>query len=70
MNRQEVMAAVQQNGEALEYALAFQNDIAVVMEAVQQNGMALKFASDDLKRDKEVVMAAVKQMDIHSCIFL
>lgn len=31
------------------------------MTAVKQNGEALIFASDELKNDKEVVMAAVKQ---------
>ena len=31
------------------------------MEAVKQNGCALQYASDDLQRDKDFVMAAVKQ---------
>jgi len=30
-----------------------------VMAAVAQNGLALGFASDRLKKDKEVVMAAL-----------
>jgi hypothetical protein len=31
------------------------------MEAVKQNGWALEYASEELKRDREVVMEAVKQ---------
>ena len=31
------------------------------MAAVKQDGNAIKFASDDLKKDREMVMAAVKQ---------
>ena len=31
------------------------------MAAVNQDGNALNFASDDLKKDREIVMAAVKK---------
>merc|ERR1719265_489024 len=31
------------------------------MAAVQQSGMALRFTAEEMKRDKEVVMAAVQQ---------
>jgi hypothetical protein len=55
------MAAVTQDGRALEFAPAFQNDREVVMAAVKEIGTALLYASDDLKNDKDVVMAAVTQ---------
>tara|TARA_B110000008_G_scaffold229087_1_gene231401 strand:- start:458 stop:616 length:159 start_codon:yes stop_codon:yes gene_type:complete len=51
------MAAVEQYGQALQYAsAALKNDKEVVMAAVQKYGQALKFASDALKNDKDVVM--------------
>ena len=33
------------------------------MAAVKQNGMALKFASEILKNDNDIAMAAIKQDD-------
>ena len=35
------------------------NNRAVVLEAVKQNGMALEYASERLRRDREVAMARV-----------
>ena len=35
----------------------------VVMEGVRQNGWALQFASVELKRDREVVIEAVRQAE-------
>merc|ERR1712151_23984 len=44
------MAAVQQDGLALEHAWQeMKNDAAIVMAAVQQDGRALKFASKELQ---------------------
>ena len=61
-NREVVMAAVQQNGFALEYASAeMQNDREIVMAAVQQTVYALYYASDKMKNNRDVVMAAVEQ---------
>ena len=61
-NKDVVMAAVEQNGYALEVASQkLQGDKEVVMAAVKQNGNALTFASLTLQNDKEVVMAAVEQ---------
>jgi CxxC motif-containing protein len=56
-----VMAAVHENGEALQHASdELKADKEVVMAAVKNSGDALYYASDELKADKEVVMAAVK----------
>ena len=69
--RNKVMAAVQQDGYALEYASDdLKNDKDVVMAAVQQNGFALHYASDALNNDREVVMAAVQENGlslVHAC---
>ena len=57
-----VLAAVQQNGDALRYASKdLRADREVVLTAVRQNGLALEFANDDLRADREVVLAAVQQ---------
>ena len=57
-----VLAAVQQNGLALECASeALRADKEVVLAAVQQDGGALQFASETMCADKEVVVAAVQQ---------
>jgi hypothetical protein len=61
-DKEVVLAAVSQNGRALEYAHAnLQNDKEVVLAAVRQNGRALQYAHADLKKDKEVVLAAVRK---------
>ncbi|MBA3721276.1 MAG: DUF4116 domain-containing protein [Parachlamydiaceae bacterium] len=55
-----VMAAVTQNGCALQFAhddLRKERD--VVMAAVTQHGCALQFAHDDLRKDREIVMTAI-----------
>ena len=55
-----VMVAVTQNGEALEYASEeLRNDKDIVMAAMEQNWRALRYASDELRNDREVVLAAV-----------
>jgi hypothetical protein len=57
-----MLAAVQRDGYALEYASAeLQADRKVVLAAVQQEGYALVHASAELKADREVVLAAVQQ---------
>ena len=58
-----VMAAVKNNGLALEYALGrlSKNDPEIVLAAVKQNGLALEYASYELKKKKKCVLAAVKQ---------
>ena len=57
-----VLAAVAQNGMALEYAdAALKADKDVVLAAVAQRGGALKHAGPALKADKDVVLAAVAQ---------
>ncbi|WP_044881509.1 DUF4116 domain-containing protein [Neochlamydia sp. EPS4] len=62
-NYKEIMlAAVKQNGLALQFASReLKEDKEVVLAAVKQNGLALQFASQELKENKEVVLAAVKQ---------
>ena len=57
-----VLAAVAQNGSALEFASKeLQADKEVVLAAVAQDGTALRLASWELKSDKEVVLVAVAQ---------
>ena len=61
-SRDEVLAAVRQNGRALEFASEdFRADSEVVLSAVKQKGGALRCASEDLRKDKEVVLEAIKQ---------
>ena len=52
LEKQRVLAAVAQDGGALQYAAAeLQRDREVVMAAVAQNGDALKYAAAELQRD-------------------
>ncbi|KAL7537202.1 hypothetical protein ACHAXR_009737 [Thalassiosira sp. AJA248-18] len=61
-DRQFVLVAVEQNGEALEYASEeLRGDRDVVLAAVKETGGALQFASDDLRGNRCVVLAAIKQ---------
>ena len=60
-DRDEVLAAVKQNGWALEDAdESLQKDREIVMAAVKQDGSALEYADESLQKDKEIVLAAVK----------
>jgi len=55
-----VLAAVTQNGYALQHASRkLKGDREVVLAAVAQNGRALRHASRELQRDREVVLTAV-----------
>jgi len=57
-----VLAAVQQNGLALEFASQeLKNNRDIVLAAVQQNGRALGFASEDLQNNYNVILAAVQR---------
>ena len=57
-----VLAAVQQNGQAFNYASdTLKADREVVLAAVKQDGQALESASEALRADRDVVMAAVQQ---------
>jgi hypothetical protein len=59
-----MMAAVQNQGKALQFASPeLRRDKELVMVAVQ-HGFALKYAAPILCADKEVVMAAVKHLSI------
>ena len=61
-DREVVLAAVRQNGQALQHASeGLQKDRVLVLTAVQLYGMALQWAYEDLRDDKEVVLAAVSQ---------
>ena len=56
-----VLAAVRQDGWALEHASEeLRADRDVVLAAVQQEGDALEYASDELAADRDVVLAAVQ----------
>ena len=55
-----VLAAVKQNGEALQDAEEGPRaDPAIVLAAVRQNGRALEFAAEDLRADPEIMKAAL-----------
>ena len=57
-----VLAAVRQNGLALQYAPEnLKADSAIVLAAVQQNGEALLYAPEALKTDSKIVLAVEKQ---------
>ena len=60
-DRQVVLAAVKQFGNALEYASKeLRADREIVLAAVKRNGWALRFASKELRADRQFVLAAVK----------
>jgi len=61
-DREIVLAAVQEEGAALQFAdSTLRIDRGVVLSAVRQAGWALQFAAISLQADREIVMAAVKQ---------
>ena len=50
-----VLAAVKQNGNALEYASEnLKADKEVVLAAVKQDASSIKYASNDLKEDEDI----------------
>ena len=60
-NKEVVLAAVTQDGSALQFAApALKADLEIVLAAVQQDGRCLKNASEACKKDKDVVLAAVR----------
>ena len=60
-DKEVVLAAVKQNGLALEYAdKKLKADKEVVLVAVKQDADALRFADKKLKADKKIVMAKTK----------
>ena len=56
-----VLAAVAQNGLALQHATTFQADREVVLVAVKQNGKAIQLAAETLQADRGIVMVAIAQ---------
>lgn len=54
-----MLAAVRQNGEALQFT-QFKEDTEVVLAAVETNGMALEYASPELQNDAHTVLAAIR----------
>merc|ERR1712012_1188973 len=62
-DRDAVLAAVTQDGDALRFASEdLKNDREVVLAAATSRGRALELASEDLKNDRDVVLAAVSQL--------
>ena len=60
-----VLAAVFQDGMALEYAAEeLRADREVVLAAVSENGVVVKFAAKELRADRDVVLAAVSENGI------
>ena len=69
-DREEVMAAVKEDGIALQYAdKSFRKDREIVMAAVKQDGYALEYADDSFKADREVVLEAVKMDYSNALLF-
>ena len=69
-DRDEVLAAVKENGRALEDAdKSLQKDREIVMAAVKQDGCALEYADDSFKADREVVLDAVKMPFSNALLF-
>eukprot|EP00971_Amphidinium_carterae_P210982 4186501-Amphidinium_carterae.1 len=61
-DREEILAAVQQDGLALRTAAeSCRSDRVIVLAAVQQNALALQFAAESCRSDHEIVLAAVQQ---------
>ena len=55
-----VLAAVKQNGLALDYAaVELQANREIVLVAVKQNGLALEYVAVELRADHGIVLAAV-----------
>ena len=62
VDKEVILAAVKQNGKALEYTdEKLKADKKIVLLVVKQNGRTLEYADEKLKANKEVVLAAVKQ---------
>lgn len=61
-DREVVLAAVQQSGDALQFASdGLREDREVVLAAVQKKGSAIRWASAQLQMDREVGLEAVRQ---------
>eukprot|EP00930_Biecheleria_cincta_P070045 TRINITY_DN57715_c0_g1_i1.p1 TRINITY_DN57715_c0_g1~~TRINITY_DN57715_c0_g1_i1.p1 ORF type:complete len:281 (-),score=46.92 TRINITY_DN57715_c0_g1_i1:1-843(-) len=61
-DKEVVLAAVLQNGLALQFAKgALLGDRELVSAAVEQNGFALQFASDRLREDRDLVLSIVQK---------
>jgi len=59
-DRWSVLAAVQRNGQHLQYASEeLRDDEEIVLEAVQRDGLAIKYAAKRFVDHKQVVIAAV-----------
>jgi len=64
-----VLAALKQNGLALQYASEdLQADKEVVLTAVRQNADALKYASDDIKADKAFMFPVYQMKEDHQLV--
>jgi len=65
------LAAVAQNGRALEFAdETFTDDRDVVLTAVAQNGLALEFADELLQGDRDVDLAAATLQDNYAFVYV
>ncbi|MDP6781324.1 MAG: DUF4116 domain-containing protein, partial [Alphaproteobacteria bacterium] len=54
-DREVVLEAVRQNGEALWYAAkSLQADREVVLEAVKENAKVFEYAAEELQKDKKL----------------
>lgn len=63
-DKEVALAAVRQDGAALQYAdRSLKRDKDVAFAAIRQDGAALQYADISLKRDKEIVFAAIRQSE-------
>ncbi len=62
VDKEVILAAVKQNGYALQYAdEKLKADKKFILAAVKQNGKALEYTDEKLKADKKIVLLVVKQ---------
>ena len=69
-DRDEVLAAVKEDGYALQHAdESFRKDREIVLAAVKKDWEALEYADDSFKADREVVLEAVKMPFSNALLF-
>ena len=62
-NHDFILAAIKLHPRVLEYFGESINDPIFMLDAVRQSGMALAYASDELKSNPEIVLAAIRQKE-------
>ena len=60
-SQEELKAFFKHNGRLLEFFPEYQSDKKMVLTLVKEDGLALRYASKELQRDPDVVLAAIEQ---------